>query len=276
MGTLYIVGTPIGNLSDFSPHAIEVLKSVDFIAAEDTRVTLKLLNHFEIRATLISYHEHNAASRGPELLQRLMNGENGAIVTDAGMPCISDPGEGLVSLCHDNNIPLATVPGPTAAMTALAASGLSTDRFLFEGFLPIKKGERDAALQMVSRLPHTLIFYEAPHRLRQTLAALLEGLGDRPVTLCRELTKLHEELCRTTLAAAAAEYTQREPRGEYVLIVAGAEENGSFDQVTMEQAVGLVRRLAADGASLSDAARQIAKETGYRKGELYRQALEAE
>lgn len=276
MGTLYIVGTPIGNLSDFSPHAIEVLKSVDFIAAEDTRVTLKLLNHFEIRATLISYHEHNAASRGPELLQRLMNGENGAIVTDAGMPCISDPGEGLVSLCHDNNIPLATVPGPTAAMTALAASGLPTDRFLFEGFLSIKKGERDAALQMVSRLPHTLIFYEAPHRLRQTLAALLEGLGDRPVTLCRELTKLHEELCRTTLAAAAAEYTQREPRGEYVLIVAGAEENGSSDQVTMEQAVGLVRRLAADGASLSDAARQIAKETGYRKGELYRQALEAE
>lgn len=276
MGTLYIVGTPIGNLSDFSPHAIEVLKSVDFIAAEDTRVTLKLLNHFEIRATLISYHEHNAVSRGPELLQRLMNGENGAIVTDAGMPCISDPGEGLVSLCHDNNIPLATVPGPTAAMTALAASGLSTDRFLFEGFLPIKKGERDAALQMVSRLPHTLIFYEAPHRLRQTLAALLEGLGDRPVTLCRELTKLHEELCRTTLAAAAAEYTQREPRGEYVLIVAGAEESGSSDQVTMEQAVGLVRRLAADGASLSDAARQIAKETGYRKGELYRQALEAE
>lgn len=276
MGTLYIVGTPIGNLSDFSPHAIEVLKLVDFIAAEDTRVTLKLLNHFEIRATLISYHEHNAASRGPELLQRLMNGENGAIVTDAGMPCISDPGEGLVSLCHDNNIPLATVPGPTAAMTALAASGLPTDRFLFEGFLPIKKGERDAALQMVSRLPHTLIFYEAPHRLRQTLAALLEGLGDRPVTLCRELTKLHEELCRTTLAAAAAEYTQREPRGEYVLIVAGAEENSSSDQVTMEQAVGLVRRLAADGASLSDAARQIAKETGYRKGELYRQALEAE
>ena len=276
MGTLYIVVTPIGNLSDFSPHAIEVLKSVDFIAAEDTRVTLKLLNHFEIRANLISYHEHNAASRGPELLQRLMNGENGAIVTDAGMPCISDPGEGLVSLCHDNNIPLATVPGPTAAMTALAASGLPTDRFLFEGFLPIKKGERDAALQMVSRLPHTLIFYEAPHRLRQTLAALLEGLGDRPVTLCRELTKLHEELCRTTLAAAAAEYTQREPRGEYVLIVAGAEENSSSDQVTMEQAVGLVRRLAADGASLSDAARQIAKETGYRKGELYRQALQAE
>ena len=275
-GMLYLVPTPIGNLGDISLRCRETLESADFIAAEDTRVTRALLNHFEIRATLISYHEHNAASRGPELLQRLMNGENGAIVTDAGMPCISDPGEGLVSLCHDNNIPLATVPGPTAAMTALAASGLPTDRFLFEGFLSIKKGERDAALQMVSRLPHTLIFYEAPHRLRQTLAALLEGLGDRPVTLCRELTKLHEELCRTTLAAAAAEYTQREPRGEYVLIVAGAEENGSSDQVTMEQAVELVRQLAADGASLSDAARQIAKETGYRKGELYRQALEAE
>lgn len=276
MGTLYIVGTPIGNLGDFSPRAAQVLRSVDFIAAEDTRVTLKLLNHFEIRATLISYHEHNAATRGPELLGRLMNGENGAIVTDAGMPCISDPGEGLVALCHENGVKIATVPGPTAAMTALAAGGLPTGKFLFEGFLPIKRGERDAALQAVARLPHTLIFYEAPHRLRQTLAALLEGLGDRPVTLCRELTKLHEELCRTTLAAAAAEYTQREPRGEYVLIVAGAEENSSSDQVTMEQAVGLVRRLAADGASLSDAARQIAKETGYRKGELYRQALEVE
>ena len=171
MGTLYIVGTPIGNLGDFSPRAIEILKTVDFIAAEDTRVTLKLLNHFEIRNTLISYHEHNAAARGPELLERLLNGENGAIVTDAGMPCISDPGEGLVALCHENEVEIATVPGPTAAMTALAASGLPTGKFLFEGFLPIKKGERDAALQAVSRLPHTLIFYEAPHRLRQTRPA---------------------------------------------------------------------------------------------------------
>ena len=162
MGTLYIVGTPIGNLGDFSPRAIEILKTVDFIAAEDTRVTLKLFNHFEIRNTLISYHEHNAAARGPELLERLLNGENGAIVTDAGMPCISDPGEGLVALCHENGVEIATVPGPTAAMTALAASGLPTGKFLFEGFLPIKKGERDTALQVVSRLPHTLIFYEYP------------------------------------------------------------------------------------------------------------------
>ena len=276
MGTLYIVGTPIGNLGDFSPRAVEVLKTVDFIAAEDTRVTLKLLNHFEIRATLISYHEHNAAVRGPELLQRLMNGENGAIVTDAGMPCISDPGEGLVALCHENGIALATVPGPTAAMTALAASGLPTGKFLFEGFLPVKKGERETALQAVARLPHTLIFYEAPHRLRQTLAALLEGLGDRPITLCRELTKLHEELHRTTLAAAVAEYAEREPRGEYVLIVAGAGEGDPAGQMTPEQAAALVRRLAEEGQSLSDAAKQVAKETGYRKGELYRLALEAE
>lgn len=276
MGTLYIVGTPIGNLGDFSPRAVEMLKTVDFIAAEDTRVTLKLLNHFGIRATLISYHEHNAAARGPELLQRLMNGESGAIVTDAGMPCISDPGEGLVALCHENGIALATVPGPTAAMTALAASGLPTGKFLFEGFLPIKKGEREAALQAVARLPHTLIFYEAPHRLRQTLAALLESLGDRPVTLCRELTKLHEELRRTTLAAAAAEYAEREPRGEYVLIVEGAGEGNPAEQMTPEQAAALVRRLAGEGQSLSDAAKQVAKETGYRKGELYRLALESE
>ena len=276
MGTLYIVGTPIGNLGDFSPRAVEVLQTVDFIAAEDTRVTLKLLNHFEIHSTLISYHEHNAAARGPELLERLLRGENGAIVTDAGMPCISDPGEGLVALCHENGVEIATVPGPTAAMTALAASGLPTGKFLFEGFLPIKKGERDEALQTVCRLPHTLIFYEAPHRLRQTLAALLEGLGNRPITLCRELTKLHEEMQRTTLAKAVEEYTTREPRGEYVLIVAGVEESDPAARMTLEQAAALVCRLAADGQSLSDAAKQVAKETGYRKGELYRLALESE
>ena len=276
MGTLYIVGTPIGNLGDFSPRAVEVLQTVDFIAAEDTRVTLKLLNHFEIHSTLISYHEHNAAARGPELLERLLRGENGAIVTDAGMPCISDPGEGLVALCHENGVEIATVPGPTAAMTALAASGLPTGKFLFEGFLPIKKGERDAALQTVCRLPHTLIFYEAPHRLRQTLAALLEGLGNRPITLCRELTKLHEEMQRTTLAKAVEECTTREPRGEYVLIVAGVEESDPAARMTLEQAAALVCRLAADGQSLSDAAKQVAKETGYRKGELYRLALESE
>lgn len=182
MGTLYVVGTPIGNLGDLSPRAVEILRTVDFIAAEDTRVTLKLLNHFDIKSTLVSYHEHNAAQRGPELLQRLLCGESGAIVTDAGMPCISDPGEGLVALCHDNGVSLAAVPGPTAAMTALAISGLPTGRFAFEGFLPVKKGERTERLEELKALPHTLIFYEAPHRLRQTLDDLLTGLGDRRVT----------------------------------------------------------------------------------------------
>ena len=277
MGTLYIVGTPIGNLGDFSPRAIEILKTVDFIAAEDTRVTLKLLNHFEIRNTLISYHEHNAATRGPELLERLLNGENGAIVTDAGMPCISDPGEGLVALCHENEVEIATVPGPTAAMTALAASGLPTDRFLFEGFLPVNRKQKKERLADLLHEKRTVIFYEAPHKLRTTLDDLTAAFGpERSITLCRELTKLHEEMQRTTLAAAVAEYAEREPRGEYVLIVAGAGENDHATQMTLEQAAALVRRLAGEGQSLSDAAKQVAKETGYRKGDLYRLALKSE
>ena len=274
MGTLYIVGTPIGNLGDFSPRAIEILKTVDFIAAEDTRVTLKLLNHFEIRNTLISYHEHNAAARGPELLERLLNGENGAIVTDAGMPCISDPGEGLVALCHENEVEIATVPGPTAAMTALAASGLPTGKFLFEGFLPIKKGERDAALQAVSRLPHTLIFYEAPHRLRQTLAALLGGLGDRPITLCRELTKLHEDIWKTTLGEAVEHYKVNEPRGEYVLVMAGAPETTDPEQeLTLEQAAQRALELTGQGFGPTAAAKAAAQGTPYSKSEVYKQLL---
>ena len=274
MGTLYIVGTPIGNLGDFSPRAIEILKTVDFIAAEDTRVTLKLLNHFEIRNTLISYHEHNAATRGPELLERLLNGENGAIVTDAGMPCISDPGEGLVALCHENEVEIATVPGPTAAMTALVASGLPTGKFLFEGFLPIKKGERDAALQAVSRLPHTLIFYEAPHRLRQTLAALLEGLGDRPITLCRELTKLHEDIWKTTLGEAVEHYKTNEPRGEYVLVMAGAPETADPEQeLTLEQAAQRALELTGQGFGPTAAAKAAAQGTPYSKSEVYKQLL---
>ena len=274
-GTLYIVATPIGNLDDMPPRVAATFGAADFIAAEDTRVTMKLLNFLGLKKPMVSYYEH-ALQKGEGILRRIEAGENCALCSDAGMPCISDPGEGLVALCHENEVEIATVPGPTAAMTALAASGLPTGKFLFEGFLPIKKGERDAALQAVSRLPHTLIFYEAPHRLRQTLAALLEGLGDRPITLCRELTKLHEEMQRTTLAAAVAEYTEREPRGEYVLIIAGAAVNDATAQMSLEQAAALVRRLAGEGQSLSDAAKQVAKETGYRKGELYRLALESD
>ena len=274
-GILYIVATPIGNLDDMPPRVAATFGAADFVAAEDTRVTLKLLNHLGLKKPMMSYYEH-ALHHGAAILDRIEAGESCALCSDAGMPCISDPGEGLVALCHENEVEIATVPGPTAAMTALAASGLPTGKFLFEGFLPIKKGERDAALQAVSRLPHTLIFYEAPHRLRQTLAALLEGLGDRPITLCRELTKLHEEMQRTTLAAAVAEYAEREPRGEYVLIVAGAAVNDATAQMSLEQAAALVRRLAGEGQSLSDAAKQVAKETGYRKGDLYRLALESE
>ena len=274
-GKLYLCATPIGNLDDITLRVLNTLKEADLIAAEDTRHSIKLLNHFGIKKPMVSYYEH-ALHHGEAILNRIEAGENCALCSDAGMPCISDPGEGLVALCHENEVEIATVPGPTAAMTALAASGLPTGKFLFEGFLPIKKGERDAALQAVSRLPHTLIFYEAPHRLRQTLAALLEGLGDRPITLCRELTKLHEEMQRTTLAAAVAEYTEREPRGEYVLIIAGAAVNDATAQMSLEQAAALVRRLAGEGQSLSDAAKQVAKETGYRKGELYRLALESD
>lgn len=272
MSKLFLVGTPIGNLGDFSPRAVEVLQSVDFIAAEDTRVTLKLLNHFEIHKPLVSYFEHNARERGPQILRRLMEGESCAIVTDAGMPCISDPGEGLVALCHENGIPIAAVPGPTAAMTALAISGLPTARFAFEGFLPIKKSERDARLAEVVALPHTLIFYEAPHKLRQTLADLLAALGDRRITLCREITKLYEEACRTTLSAAVEEYRTREPKGEYVLIVAGAEACAG-NGMTLEEAVAEVRRLTEEGISQSDAAKAVARDSGYKKGELYRLAL---
>lgn len=274
MGTLYVIGTPIGNLGDLSPRAVEILRTVDFIAAEDTRVTLRLLNHFDIKNTLVSYHEHNAAQRGPELLQRLLRGENGAIVTDAGMPCISDPGEGLVALCHDNGVPLAAVPGPTAAMTALAISGLPTGRFAFEGFLPIKKSERTERLEALKALPHTLIFYEAPHRLRQTLDDLLAGLGDRRVTLCREITKVYEEACRTTLCAAAEEYRTREPRGEYVLIVEGKTAGQETASLTEEQAAALVVQLCGSGVSLSDAAKQVARDSGCKKSELYRLALQ--
>ena len=274
-GTLYIVATPIGNLDDMPPRVAATFGAADFIAAEVTRVTMKLLNFLGLKKPMVSYYEH-ALQKGEGILRRIEEGENCALCSDAGMPCISDPGEGLVALCHENEVEIATVPGPTAAMTALAASGLPTGKFLFEGFLPIKKGERDAALQAVSRLPHTLIFYEAPHRLRQTLAALLEGLGDRPITLCRELTKLHEEMQRTTLAAAVAEYAEREPRGEYVLIVAGAAVNDATAQMSLEQAAALVRRLAGEGQSLSDAAKQVAKETGYRKGDLYRLVLESD
>ena len=273
-GTLYLVATPIGNLGDLSPRAIATLEEADFIAAEDTRVTMKLLNHFDIRRPLVSYHEHNKAAAGQAVLARLLAGESCALVTDAGTPAVSDPGEDLVRLCAENGVPVVSIPGCCAMVSALAVSGLPTGRFTFEGFLPVNKKERRERLQALLTEERTMIFYEAPHRLRATLADLLEAFGDRPVSLCRELTKLHEETVRTTLAGAAALYGEREPKGEYVLVLAGAAPAAEA-AVTLEAAVAMVLERRAAGERMKDAVRQVAADTNIPKNELYDAALRA-
>ena len=271
-GKLYVVGTPIGNLGDFSPRALETLQNCSFIAAEDTRVTLKLLNRFEIKKPLVSYYEHNIRERGQEILARILAGEDCAVVTDAGMPCISDPGEDLVRLCAENGVETVVVPGPSAAVSALAVSGLPTARFSFEGFLSVKRTSRMEHLEAVREDPRTLIFYEAPHKLVSPLADMLEAFGDRRIALARELTKVHEEVRRTTLAGAAAHYAENPPRGEFVLIVEGAPPKKT-EPPDFREAVELTLGLAAQGASLSEAAKEAARRTGYKKGELYKAAL---
>lgn len=272
-GTLYVVGTPIGNLSDFSPRAIKTLQEVDFIAAEDTRVTIKLLNHFLIETPMISYFAHNIAERGPQIISRILDGENCAIVTDAGMPCISDPGEELVRMAIDHGIPTHSVPGPTAALTALALSGQSTHRFSFEGFLSVNSSSRKKHLASITTYPNTLIFYEAPHKLRKTLRDLLDALGNRSITLCRELTKIHEEIWKTTLEEAFEHYHNQEPRGEFVLIVEGYQAPEEIE-ITFEEAVTLVCKRRETGEALKDAAKAIAKETPFSKSALYKAATE--
>ncbi|MBO5266519.1 MAG: 16S rRNA (cytidine(1402)-2'-O)-methyltransferase [Ruminiclostridium sp.] len=269
MSELYVVGTPIGNLSDFSPRAVETLKSVDFIAAEDTRVSLKLLTHFGIQKPLISYHEHNLRERGEYILSRIENGEKCAIVTDAGMPCISDPGEDLVRLCAERGIEIHVVPSPTAAMSALAVSGLSTSRFSFEGFLSVTKKQRQAHLDEIKNLRRTLIFYEAPHKLTYTLNDLLTNLGDRKIALCRELTKIHEEVLRGRISDMIEYYKEKTPKGEYVLIVEGAPEAEKDEEITLEKACEMAENLINDGKTLSDACKEIAKLTGFSKSEIY-------
>ena len=222
---LYVVGTPIGNLGDFSPRAVEILKQVDFIAAEDTRVTLKLLNHFGIQKPLVSYYEHNLRQRGQEILRRLEAGETAAVVSDAGMPCISDPGEDLVRLCAQAGVEVQVIPGPSAAVSALAVSGLPTSRFTFEGFLSTNRKNRGEHLDSLKQERRTMIFYEAPHKLPTTLEDLKEAFGgDRRIALCRELTKLHEQVLRMDLEQAAAYARETPPRGEYVLVVEGCPE----------------------------------------------------
>ena len=274
MGKLYVVGTPIGNLGDMTYRAVETLKSVDFVCAEDTRVTAKLLNYFEIKVPLISYHQHNAAQTGEQIISRLLNGETAAIVTDAGMPCISDPGELLVKSCTENNIKVEVVPGPSAVVSALAISGLDTSRFAFQGFLSTVKKQRYEHLQSVKNNTDTLIFYEAPHKLLNTLKDMLEYLGDRKISLCREITKIHEDVIRTTLSQAVKFYEENKPKGEFVLVIEGAKHDETENEMTCEQAVEQVRILVEKGMKSTAACKEIAKITGFSKGELYSLLLE--
>jgi 16S rRNA (cytidine1402-2'-O)-methyltransferase len=272
-GKLYLVGTPIGNLGDLSPRALETLREADFIAAEDTRVSLKLLNHFDIRKSLVSYYEHNKYASGEKILERILAGETCALVTDAGMPAVSDPGEDLTAMCAERGVEVVAVPGPSALIAALALSGLPTGRFTFEGFLSVNKRERAEHLDSLKREERTMIFYEAPHKLLRTLEALLSALGNRRISVCRELTKLHEETLRTTLSDALAYFTQTPPRGEFVLVVEGAPKETQAT-ASPEDALRIMERYRAEGRSMKEAARLAAADTGFSKNELYQQALQ--
>lgn len=268
-GTLYLVATPIGNLGDLSVRAAETLEAVDFIAAEDTRVTIKLLNHLGLKKPMVSYYRHNAETRGDELVSRLLAGESCALVTDAGTPAISDPGEELVAQCAAQDIPVVPIPGPCAFVNALAVSGLPTGRFTFEGFLAMNKKNRRAHLASLEGEQRTMLFHEAPHKLQATLKDLAEAFGPhRRVALCRELTKLHEEVIRTTLGQAAAHYAENPPRGEFVLVVEGAPEQQEQGH-TLEEGLALVNTLRAQGSSTRDAVKQAAAQYRLPRKALY-------
>lgn len=268
-GTLYLVPTPIGNLSDISDRCRETLANADFIAAEDTRVSLRLLNHLDIKKPLVSYYEHNKQTSGPRIVERLLGGESCAIVTDAGSPAISDPGEDVVRLCAEAGVTVTAIPGPCAAVTALSISGLPTGRFTFEGFLSTNKKSRFAHLDSLRTEQRTMIFYEAPHKLTATLTDLAQVFGEtRRISLCRELTKLHEEVLRMTLGEAVQYYRTTEPRGEYVLVVEGAQETPQA-AATQDDAVARAQALIAQGYSKKDAVRQAAAETGFPRNALY-------
>lgn len=267
-GKLIIVGTPIGNLSDFSPRAVETLKFADFIAAEDTRVTLKLLNYFGIKKTLVSYHEHNKLKQHELICKRILRGETCALVSDAGMPAISDPGEELVRFCYERNITVSVVPGPTALTAALSISGLPTGRFTFEGFLSVNKKSRHNHLNSIKNEPRTMVFYEAPHKLKNTLADLYKLLGDRKVSIVREITKLYEEVIQTTLKESIAKIEEKPLKGEIVLVVDGAkaivEESFSF-----EQAIEIAQQKIANGSTVAFASKYAAQLTGLKKSDIY-------
>ena len=271
-GKLYVVATPIGNLGDFSPRAIETLETVDFIAAEDTRVGAKLLNKFEIKKPQVSYFEHNRRTKGDYILSRILEGESCAIITDAGTPAISDPGVDLVDLCAQNGVEVVAVPGCSAVVAALSISGMACGRFTFEGFLPVPKKERRAHLEEVKTEKRTMVFYEAPHKLQRTLQDMLECWGDRKIALCREITKLHEECFRTTLSEAIAHYEEHPPRGEFVLVIEGYTEV----EAPVEEAdlLAQVQALVEGGMPLMGAVKQVAKANGASKNKLYQEALD--
>lgn len=272
MSTLYLVATPIGNLGDITVRALDTLRDCDFIAAEDTRVSLKLLNHFEIKKPLVSYHEHNCREMGPKVLARIQSGETCALVTDAGMPAISDPGRDLVALCHDAGVPVRVIPGASAVVSAVALSGLDGARFCFEGFLPSTSKERRDRLSALATETRAAVVYEAPHRLAKTLSDLSDALGGtRRIAVCRELTKLHEETFVTTLADAAAKYKADPPKGEFALVIEGAA--AVSDELSPDDAIAAARRFIEQGMSASEAAKRAASMSGLSKGEIYRELI---
>ena len=272
-GILYLVPTPIGNLGDISLRARQTLEAADFIAAEDTRVTLKLLNHLEIKKSLVSYYEHNKSFKGNQILERILAGESCALVSDAGSPAISDPGEDLVKQCAQAGITVCAIPGPCAAITALSISGQATGRFCFEGFLSMSKKSRREHLDSLRNEKRTMIFYEAPHKLMNTLEDMAQVFGaDRPISFCRELTKLHEQVLRTTLGEAITYYTENPPKGEFVLVVAGAPEEEK-ERPTVTDAAARVEALMEQGLSRKDAIKQTAKELNLPKNAVYAAAL---
>ena len=270
-GKLYVVGTPIGNLGDMSPRAVETLSSVDFIAAEDTRVTVKLLNHFGIKKEMLAYYEHNKNSKGNLIIERMLKGESCAVVSDAGMPAISDPGEDLVRKAREVGIEIESVPGPSALITAISISGFPCGRFCFEGFLSMNKISRRQHLEHLKTEKRTMVFYEAPHKLPATLKDMLSYFGERKIVLIRELTKIHETVAHWSLTEAASYYEQNAPKGEFVLIVEGAKEEK--EEYTLEMAVAMAKKIVADGSSTSAAAKEVAEITGIKKGDIYKAIL---
>lgn len=270
-GTLFVVGTPIGNLGDMSPRAVQAMADCDFIAAEDTRVTLKLLNHFDIKKPMVSYYEHNRAQKGSLILDRIISGENCVLVTDAGMPAISDPGIDLVDLCHESGVNVASVPGPSAIVTAAAISGLDVSRFSFEGFLSVNKPKRREHLAELVTERKTMIFYEAPHKLAATLNDLYETLGDRRIAIIKELTKIHESVERTTLKEAAGKYDGMKLKGEYVIIIEAKKDEEDGEEI---DGIALAKKFVASGMKMNDAAKLAAQESGMKKGDIYKALTE--